>query len=118
MKLIIPGSLPTQNEIINIAKGHWGAYRQLKKIESERVAMHAKEQKLKSVQRADFTITWFCEHNRYDKDNLMAGQKFIFDGLVQAGILPDDRWKNIGNIWHRFEVDKKNPRVEVLIYPL
>ena len=118
VKLIIPGRLPSENEIIAAAKGHWNYYREMKKTETERVAWHAKEQKIRSVQKADFTITWYCPDTRREKDNIMAGQKFIFDGLVQAGVLPDDRWKNIGNIWHRFEIDKKNPRVEVLIYPL
>jgi Holliday junction resolvase RusA-like endonuclease len=45
----------------------------------------------------------------------MAAQKFILDGLVRAGIIKDDSQKYINSITHRFEVDKRNPRVEVTL---
>jgi len=43
----------------------------------------------------------------------MAGQKFILDGLVQAGVLSNDGWKQIGKVTHDFKIDRQNPRVEV-----
>lgn len=61
------------------------------------------------------TITWYCKNKRKDKDNIMAGQKFIFDGLQKAGVLSNDGWKQIGDVTHRFEVDKRNPRVEIVL---
>ena len=45
----------------------------------------------------------------------MAGQKFILDGLVAAGTIPNDSQKYIKRIQHEFDVDKQNPRVEVVI---
>ena len=45
----------------------------------------------------------------------MAGQKFILDALVHAGVIPNDSQKYIVSIIHRFRVDKQNPRVEVKI---
>lgn len=60
-------------------------------------------------------FTWYCKDRRKDKDNVIAGQKFVFDGLQKAGIIEDDGWKQVGNISHEFKIDKKNPRVIIEI---
>ena len=39
----------------------------------------------------------------------------ILDGLVVAGVIKNDGWGQIGEICHRFTVDKQDPRVEVKI---
>lgn len=64
---------------------------------------------------SDYTFTWFCPNKRKDKDNIMAGQKFIFDALQEIGFIQNDGWKQIRNVSHQFEVDKSNPRIEVEI---
>lgn len=107
------GELPTTNEIVAVSKRHHMAYAGMKKKYTRLVALQAG--KLPKVEKADFEITWFCKNKRKDKDNIMGGQKFIFDGLVQANVLENDGWKQIGNVAHLFEVDKDNPRVEVKI---
>lgn len=76
----------------------------------------AKLQQVKGL--ANFEITWYVRNRKKDKDNIMAGQKFIFDGLITAGLLLNDGWAQIGTIIHRFEVDNKNPRVEIEIEEL
>ena len=38
-----------------------------------------------------------------------------YDGLVAAGVIQNDGWTNIGEIRHKFDVDKQDPRVEVRI---
>lgn len=114
MKLIIPGTLPSTNEIIDAAKDHWSKYSGMKQKYTTLVALHAK--KLPVIeQQADITITWICKDRRQDKDNIMGGQKFIFDGLIKSGRLKNDGWKEIRDVNHRFEVDKANPRVEIEI---
>jgi len=109
----VPGTLPALNEIIKASKSHHMAYANLKKDYTALVMIHA--QKLKSVGRADFEITWYCKDKRKDKDNIMAGAKFIFDGLVKAGVIKNDGWVEIGDIKHKFEIDKTNPRAEVVL---
>lgn len=42
-------------------------------------------------------------------------KKFVQDALVQCGVLKDDGWKYVVGFSDRFEVDKENPRIEVLI---
>jgi Holliday junction resolvase RusA-like endonuclease len=113
MKLILPGTLPSLNEIINAAKGHWNNYRELKEQYTNFVAYRAK--KLPVIQSADLTITWYCPNKRRDKDNIMAGTKFILDGLHKAKIIKNDGWSEIRNITHRFEIDKTDPRIEIEI---
>lgn len=119
MKLTVKGTLPTLNDIIRSARGNKFASANSKKKYDELVAWSCKASKLKRLEaKADFIFTWYMKDKRKDKDNIMAGQKFIFDGLQKAGILKNDGWGEIGNISHRFEVDKDNPRVEIEIKPI
>lgn len=111
MKLIIPGTLPSLNEIIDAAKGHWNNYREMKELYTTAVKLKAGF--LPKLSQFDVTVTWYCPNKRKDKDNIMAGQKFIFDGLQAAGKVDNDGWKQVRNVLHIFEVDKENPRVEV-----
>lgn len=66
-------------------------------------------------EKIDLDITWICKDKRKDKDNIAAGIKFILDGLVVAGVIADDGWKQVNSFKHNFKVDKYNPRVEVKI---
>lgn len=115
VRLIIPGTLPGLNEIIDAAKTTPYAYREMKKTYTELIAWEAKRQKIPFYDKADFTIIWFCPNKRHDKDNIMAGTKFIFDGLKEAGKIKNDGWGQIGSIEHIFGVDREKPRIEVEI---
>jgi len=115
MTLTIPGRLPGLNEIIAAAKSHYAKYSTEKKEYTEEVAWLAKHARLPKFEKARLVITWFEPDRRRDPDNIMAGQKFILDGLVAAGAIPNDSQKYIQGIVHRFRVDKRNPRVEVEI---
>ena len=110
-KIIIPGELPTMNQIVAASKKHWSEYNRMKRKHTETVAWMAKS--LPKMEKIDVTITWYCKNTRKDKDNITSGQKFLFDGLVEAGVIDGDGWKQIGDISHKFEVDKHNPRVEM-----
>jgi Holliday junction resolvase RusA-like endonuclease len=113
VKLEIPGRLPGLNEIIDAAKDHFGAYARMKDEYTTMVAWLAK--KLPKYEKVALIITWYEPDRRRDPDNIMAGQKFILDGLVVAGTIPNDNQRHIQGIIHRFGVDKQNPRVEVEI---
>jgi Holliday junction resolvase RusA-like endonuclease len=116
MMLEIPGRLPGTNEIIDAAKKkarNYKAYSMMKDEYTDMVAWLAK--KLPKYNRINLAITWYEPNEKRDPDNIMGGQKFILDGLVRAGTLPNDSRKYIGSITHRFETDRENPRVEVEI---
>ena len=113
MKFDIEGRLPGLNEMIEAAKSHFGAYASMKQTYTDMVAWLAK--KLPTYERVALIITWHEPDQRRDPDNIMAGQKFILDGLVAAGTIPNDSQKYVRGIVHRFKVDRKTPRVEVEI---
>lgn len=113
MKFTIQGELPTLNEIIAVSKKHHMQYANMKKDFTALVQISAGN--LPKIEKANFEITWYCKDKRKDKDNIISGQKFIFDGLVKAGVIRNDGWAEIGHISHKFEVDKYRPRVEVEI---
>jgi len=118
MKFDIEGRLPGLNEMIDAAKqgkGKYQPYSMMKQTYTDMVAWLAKKAGLPKYEKAYLIITWCEPDERRDPDNIMAGQKFILDGLVQAGVLPNDSQKYVRGIVHRFKVDRKNPRVEVEI---
>ncbi len=114
MKLIIPGELPSLNEIIGKSKSHWGKYHKTKKEETNKVAWLAKS--LPPVERVELDITYYCINRRKDPDNIAAGgKKIILDGLVKAGVIANDGWKQVAGWRESWEVDKEKPRIEVEI---
>jgi len=113
--LTIPGRLPGLNDIIDAARRSRYESAAMKKENTDMVAWIAKAARLPRMERVDLVITWHEPNRKRDKDNIMAGQKFIWDGLVEARVLPNDGWNQIGDITHRFDVDRVNPRVEVEI---
>ena len=50
-----------------------------------------------------------------DEDNAVAMLKSMFDGIVEAGVVPDDTRENMIRHWPVHKVDKKEPRMEVVI---
>lgn len=112
-KVVIQGALPSLNEIIDEARRNRYASAEQKKKYTDLIAWHMK--KLPQLERIDIVIVWHCDSKRKDKDNIMAGQKFILDGMVEAGVIKNDGWSEVGDIRHEFAIDKNNPRIEVLI---
>ena len=112
-KLVIEGELPSLNEIIDAAKQHYGSYSTMKKANTNAVAWPAK--KLPVYEAVELEVIWYCKNKRKDPDNIAAAVKFIFDGLVKAGRLKNDGWKQNKGWTNKFKVDKENPRVEIVI---
>jgi Holliday junction resolvase RusA-like endonuclease len=112
MRITIPGELPGMNEIIAEAKRHFGQYSDMKAIYTGAVR-HAAHGLPRVSEPVMVTLHWYTRNKKRDPDNLSAGQKFVLDGLVEAGVLPGDGWRHIAGISHTFAVDKNMPRVEV-----
>lgn len=51
---------------------------------------------------------------RRDDVNHLAMLKSAYDGVVMAGLLPDDDREHLRTIGAEFYIDKKNPRVELV----
>ena len=113
-KFIYTFELPTTNKIIDANRKNPFAGANQKKKFTDLIAMVSRTQcKEKITNKVDITCYWYCKDRRTDKDNITGGLKFVLDGLQDAGILKNDGWKELGDICHYFEVDKKNPRQEL-----
>ena len=112
-KIVIPGEMPGMNKIIKAAKSHYGAYSKIKKDNTETVAWLSS--KVPKKKRVFLEITWYCKNKRRDPDNIAAAVKFIFDGLVEGGVIENDGWRENAGWSNTFKVDKDNPRIEVIV---
>lgn len=114
--LWIPGPVWAQNEMIAAAKKARGRVYAAKKREwTNLVKLLAKATGLRPVARAHVTFDFRELARRRDPDNLRSSSKWILDGLVAAGVLPDDGWDEIAGFSDTWRVDKAKPGVLVTI---
>src|SRR5690554_4441987 len=99
--IIIPGEMPGMNEIIDAAKLHYHQYNNMKKNNTEMVTWAAK--KISKKKKVFLDITWYCKNRRRDPDNIAAAVKFIWDGLVQAGVIKNDGWNENAGWSNKFK---------------
>jgi hypothetical protein len=67
-------------------------------------------------QKATIEATFFHKQKRSRDDiNHMAMLKPAYDGIVDSGLLEDDSSDHLTTLPAKFEIDKKFPRVELLI---
>lgn len=113
----ILGELTDLNTYIKaLNSSRWGG-NSIKQIETNRVCREAQKAKVQKVELYPVRILykWYCPDNRKDTDNVAFAKKFINDGLVSAGVLENDSRKFVSGFGDEFYIDKKQPRVEVLI---
>ena len=116
--LTIPGKLHNLNDYISAERSNRYVGAQMKKADQSIIIHYAKKQlRGISIEKPVFMEqTWVEKNRRRDLDNISSfGRKVIQDALVDTGVLKDDVWKHIVGFSDRFEVDKTNPRIEVLI---
>lgn len=81
-----------------------------------RVAWCAKAAHVRPCQgRMTYHVLWVEQNRRRDLDNVAFAKKFIQDGLVKAGIIPNDTHHEIAGFSDDFDYDAKNPRIIVTI---
>lgn len=116
MNFTIQGELVDLNTYVNAERSNRFYGAKIKKDQTELVYWAVKVAKLKKATGSVYvTFTWYCKNKKKDKDNIAFSKKFIFDGLMQAGIIKNDGWDDIEGFQDQFEIDKDNPRVEVEI---
>lgn len=118
MKLTIPGPLPGLNEYIEAERRNRYKGAAMKRKVQRAVELCSKTQLRKFCPAGPVWMkyTWYERNKRRDKDNISSfGRKVIQDGLVKAGILENDGWKQIEGFSDLFRIDEKRPRVEVEI---
>lgn len=110
----IPGKLPGYNQLMH---GHWAARQKVKDEAMTLVGWSARAAGIKPVTGlTTIKIQCFEPNSRRDMDNIISGaSKVILDSLKNMGIIQGDGQKYV-----RYEpctpvVDRKNPRVEIVI---
>ncbi len=111
--------MPDFNALVNAMKGHWSAYSKEKRRWTDTVVWLCKEAQLRPVEApVMLEFFWYAKDRRRDPDNIRSiGSKFVIDGLVKAGVLADDGWRNIVGFKDHFQIDKERPRCLVRIWP-
>ena len=104
MKLVIWHKFPSLNEYIAAERTNRYKAAKLKKEITDLVALACKSQKIPKYQRARFRFVWICKNKKMDPDNVAYNCKGVFDGMVHAGVLPNDGWDNVKGIVHDFEI--------------
>lgn len=118
-KLVIGGTLTTLNEYIEIERSKFGHIlaNNLKRENQEYIYPYIVTQ-LKGIafeKPVYMRYTWYLPDKRKDKDNIVFARKFIQDALVVKRIIPNDGWNDIIGFSDNFEVDRRNPRIEIEI---
>lgn len=120
-KSVVKIQLPLPSQRLNAhAKGnsHWAKSKATKELRSLAQAVTILE--LKGVtglpwQKASLMYAFFWPDNRQrDETNYMQMLKAAVDGAVDAGLIVGDHWQVLSNRGAVSEIDRDNPRVELL----
>lgn len=111
----IEGELCDLNTYINKERMNKFAAANIKKKLTEKCIKATKQIPYK-YDKIYLTFTWVCKNKKKDPDNIAFAKKFIIDGLVRAGIIPNDGWNNIAGFKDEFFCEpEENARVIVTI---
>lgn len=115
MTLTLPGKWPSLNQYIAAERTHRMAGAKMKAEYTDIAYFACISQNLPLFKRpVKIHFVWYSTNRRMDTDNI-RWCKPILDGLVLAGVLPDDSQRWVQQLSDTFLVDKDNPRVEVEI---
>ena len=113
-RVVIPGRMPGLNEYVRAERANRYAASKMKREQTERAGVAAVEQRMPAFAGpVDIAFTWVEKDRRRDVDNVAFAKKFILDGLVRAGVIPDDTPRYVAGISDRFSYDAARPRIEV-----
>lgn len=117
VKIVIPFTLPGLNDLIEAERQHRQKAAKLKRENQGAVELCIRSQLRRPLREpVVMHYTWFERDRRRDKDNISSfGRKIIQDALVGVHSLSNDGWANIDGFTDKFQVDKKRPRIEVVI---
>lgn len=120
-KFTIKGTLPGLNDYLKaertFSKKH--SCGNDMKQQCQMIIINAARKQLKRLKihnPVKITYLYYEPNKRRDLDNISGvAHKFIQDALVKCGVLENDGWQHITGYEDRFEVDRYNPRIEVIL---
>jgi len=114
--MFIKDTMPGLNDYSDAERKHRQVAATMKRTQTERVAWVAKTQLTPFNGPIALNFTYKEKNRKRDKDNIAFAKKFILDGLVMAGIIPNDTWAWIDSWTESFVVDAADPGITVTIY--
>ena len=114
----ITGRLDGLNELINANRMNRYEGAKRKRAYTELCAWSARAARIRKPGRFPVMvwIHWIEPNSRRDPDNIASGKKYILDGLMSAGVLPNDGPKQIRGFLDTFGTDQREPRIIVRLY--
>lgn len=117
-KITIKGKLPSRNEADDAFRRNWRTGAAFKREHTELVAWECLAQRIRPAASfpVDIEVTFFEADFKRDADNIIGGGlKYVLDGMVRARIIPNDTRKLVRLHINPVEVDRQNPRIEIIM---
>ena len=119
----IPGPLPGMNMILEapkmnvrkMGKRRVDDYIRMKKDWTIHIARILLSKDFEPLESVFIEFTWLEKNRKRDPDNIAVGKKFVLDGMVAAGMIKNDGWKQIQRMTDKFAVSKDTPGVIIKI---
>ncbi len=115
--LPLPSGLLSPNHTIGSIGGRFAKAAAIKKYRG--LAKEAVEdEQIETMPWKKVTVEaafYFDRRGRHDPDNANGSLKSSYDGMVDAGLVYDDDYEHMTRLPPIFLMDRKNPRVELLI---
>lgn len=110
---------PSMNDVIAANRSGYGAGNRLKRRLTELVATRCREVMAETgwvapLGPVEVSFTWHEVWRGRDVDNVMSAQKFVLDGMVEAGMLRGDSQRYVPRPpAHGIVIDREHPGVTV-----
>lgn len=112
----VRGRLPGLNEYTKACRQSPHAGNEMKRRAQARVAEAIEAYQVEPMEpRVRIDVTWVEKDRRRDMDNVVFAKKFVWDALVEAGVIGDDGWDWIEGFSDRCIVRRDDPRVVVTL---
>jgi Holliday junction resolvase RusA-like endonuclease len=117
-KVIIEGRFPSMNEFIEANRVHKQKGNKMKQANQDSIAWQIVSQlgKIHINNPVRLHYTFYEPNKKRDLDNISGFFHKVFqDALVNCGVIHNDSWHYIIGFSDEFDVDNRNPRIEVVI---
>lgn len=125
-KIVIPGQMPNLNDYLSAERIKFktmygktntkGNEMKQKWTQYSIVYIRKSVKSLKIEKPVKLYYKFYEPNMKRDLDNIASfAMKVIQDSLVKAGVLQNDGWKWIKGFDCEFDVDARNPRIEITI---
>lgn len=99
-------------------KGHWSTKKRKIKTMRELAQATTLAAQVDPLGKAGVHYNfWFPDRRVRDEANYIHACKPYLDGIVDAGLINDDRWLDLSTLGVTSKISKANPRVELVFTP-